>query len=347
MNNLTIALLAAGLGSIMVEPGQAQTSSTTVSSEVAGFLAFEAEGSGDAQNPQLSYKSIGLVNRVEYQGKTEMVKGRLLKDVQATWTDDQFNPPKAKIGTATHYVEITSGPAAGVIVDIIRTDSVRKMLILGQPLPSKSGPKATYRIRRHWTLATLFGTANEAGLVPGDAATADKISIFNGKGYDTFFYSNTEEAGTGWRRVGSGSEDKADHKIYPDDGLLVRHSGATPLSKLVTGLVKSGRTSIPVHLGTNIIGNVYPTSVTLVESRLYSGSPATGVRSGNARSADKVQIYNGTDFDTYYYQSTVAGRGWRKSGDPQTDAGSTEIPAGGAIVIKRGGAAGFNWKPSP
>lgn len=348
MKNLTLALVVAtGLGFTLTPSSFAQDQGNSVASEVAGFLSFDVPGSGDAQNPQLSYKSVGLVNRVEYQGKTEFVRTKLLKDAQATWTENQFNPPGAKIDTATHYVEITSGPATGVIVDILRTDSTRKMLILGQAIPKKSGAEVTYRIRRHWTLATLFGMANQAGLHAGDADSADQISIYNGKGYDSFYYSNGE-AGTGWRRVGGGDEDQANHKIYPDDGLLVRRADATPVSSVVTGIVKTGKTSIPVHLGTNVIGNVYPTPITLASSKLYTGNANTGVRGGNAKSADKVLIYNGSDYDTYYYQTNATlGTGWRKNGDPRADVGATEIAAGGAFVLKRGGKVGFNWKAGP
>lgn len=346
MKHLATTLLAIGLGFTTTPFGYAENPGTTVSSEVAGFLAFDIPGAGSPQAPQLAYKSVGLVNRVEYQGTSTLIRGKLLKDTEATWTNDQFNPPGAKPGKSTHCVEITSGPSAGVIVDIVRTDSARKVLVLGQPLPGKSGPKATYRIRRHWTLATLFGAANEVGLRAGDAGMADQISIYNGKGYDVFYYSDAE-AGTGWRRVGKGDQDQAGYVIYPDDGLLIRRHDETPLNAIVTGIVKAGRTTIPVHLGTNLIGNVYPSAVTLADSRLYTGSPATGVRSGNAKSADKVLIYNGTDFDTYYYQANTLGRGWRKSGDPHTDAGATEIPAGGAFMLKRGGRIGFNWKAAP
>jgi hypothetical protein len=107
---------------------------------------------------------------------------------------------------------------------------------------------------------------------------------------------------------------------------------------------------VPVLPGRNLLGNVYPVPLTLAASRLYTGDAATGVRAGTAANADKVLLYNGESYDTFYYQARTArnAAGWRKVGDPTTSAANVEIPAGGAIVLQRGGRMGFNWSvPAP
>ena len=57
-------------------------------------------------------------------------------------------------------------------------------------------------------------------------------------------------------------------------------------------------------------------------------------------------IYNGTGYDTYYYQTSVhGGSGWRLSTDVHANAGGVSIPVGSALIIRRRGLAGFNWFP--
>ena len=96
--------------------------------------------------------------------------------------------------------------------------------------------------------------------------------------------------------------------------------------------------------GTSVIGNVYPVSMTLASSGLFTGDPATGLRSGSATAADQVLIFNGTAYDTYYYQRDARlGNGWRKTTDPRADAATTEIPGGATVSILRRSAP-FDWK---
>ncbi len=326
----------------------ASTAPVVIASEVAGFATIDVTGASLPDQPQLSLKAIGLINPTEYKGVAETARGKLFTDKQATWTEEQFNPPKATIATATHYLEVTSGPLAGALFDIVRTDAVRQTLTLGQVVPVKIGPKPGFRVRKHWTLAGVFGAANAAGLEPGDESTADQVSIYNGKTYDKYYFSNGT-AGNGWRRVGGGTVDVSGRQIYPDDGLAITRRAAGPLSTLIKGVVKTDRTLIPVQKGMNLVANVYQAPFTLADSQLYTRSLATGVRAGaTAALADNVLIYNEAGSQTYYYQSSVLnGSGWRLGGDLHTDVGSTVIPVGSAFVIQRR-TGSFTWMaPAP
>lgn len=350
MKILSAATLAfACLGA---SPGFGATPAATpkpIASPVAGFVTFDLpEGTADGQ-PGVSLKSIGLVNGVEAQGVAETARSTVIIDRQAEWQDDQFNSPARTLATATHYVELTTGPRAGAVFDIVRTLAARKTLLLGEAIPANAGPKVGYRIRRHWTLSSLFGPDDEAGLRQGDESTADRVTIYSGATPSVFYYSN-DPTTPGWRRVGGGLEDDAQQRIYPDDGIMISRADLTPAALTLTGFVKSGRASVPVVPGTNLLGNVYPVPLTLASSHLYTGNAATGVRPGNATTADKLQLFNGQTYDTYYYQAAKAHltAGWRKIGDPTADAGSVQIPAGGAILLQRSGRTGFNWIiPSP
>lgn len=332
----TSALLALILASTASLSGAAENG--PVASPIAGFIAFDVPGATDPAKPQLSLKSIGFVRPVEFAGTTEAIRGRILIDTDATWRDGEFGAAAGTAATATHYLEIATGPQTGVMVDIVNTNAVAKRLILGQALPANTGAKVGYRIRKHWTLGSLFGTANDIGLLPGTEATADKDAIYYGTGHDTFYYNN------GWRRTGRDLTDQSSYRIYPDDGVAITRTGTDSAITFIKGMLKTGRTTVPVMRGTNLLGNVYPVSMTLGSSGLYTGNPGTGLRPGTAITADQVLIFNGTAYDAFYYQRDARlGTGWRKTTDPRTDASTTEIAAGTAIGINRR-AAPFNWR---
>ncbi len=326
-----------------------------LASEVAGFTTIHiAPAQTQPEKAQLSLDGVGLVNHIAYEGTTKKAQGRTLFDSAATWSDNQFNPTPGTKSPPSHYLEITSGPAAGLMVDIVATHAKHQTLTLAAPLPANIGKNADYCVRPHWTLAGLFGTTNEAGLQTGDANDADLISIYAGKAYDHYYFSTVSQGtnsqdsaiGSGWRRIGGGSVDQANTPIYPDDGLVITRMVDTPLDIMVAGVVKLDRAMIPIRRGLNVVANVYQAPITLAASRLYTGHPGNGLRAGgNADSADQVQIYNGTGYDTYYYQmSGRNGSGWRSATDAKTDAGNTALAVGSAFIVRRDGPA-FNWIP--
>ena len=68
------------------------------------------------------------------------------------------------------------------------------------------------------------GTAN--GLIGTSSAnTADLVLIWNGTGYDQYYYSTGGIPGVGWRRVGGGNTDRASIP-FPDGAFIVLRRGA-------------------------------------------------------------------------------------------------------------------------
>jgi len=64
-------------------------------------------------------------------------------------------------------------------------------------------------------------------------------------------------------------------------------------------------------------------------------------RGADAASADQVQIWNGTDHITYYYNTTAGG--WRSAKDASTNAAATSIPYSSSIIVRRFGSSAFTW----
>jgi uncharacterized protein (TIGR02597 family) len=313
----------------------------SAATDPVGFvtLTVPGTGSGSAADSALSFKSLALARPVEYQGNAEEVGPATITDLDSSWTSNQFNGP----GNAC-YLEIT-GPenAAGIgtTYDILSLNRTTQTLTLAQNLASGVTAGATFRIRKHWTIASVFGASNEGGLTGGDGSSADTIRIHRGGGvYDTYIYSLVA---SGWRKLDANgailAPDEANAIVYPDDGLLINRRQALAANVVLMGAVKTGKASYPVLPGLNIVGNPFAAPIKLGDSGLYPG-----LVGGNASTADQVKIFNGTGYDTYFYSTGgAAGIGWRKTGAGATEQNDVEIPVGTSVLIQRRNGGAFDW----
>jgi len=210
-----------------------------------------------------------------------------------------------------------------------------------------AGTLPVFRIRKHWTIASVFGTTNQAGLQGGTSSTADTVLVYSAAtgGYDVYYYSTRGLPGVGWRKAGAGAVDQANTVLYPDDGLLIQRKQTGNVNVVLMGAVKTGQTSFPVVAGLNILANPFAAPMTLGSSGLYKGDGSALV-AGTAATADQVQIFNGTAYDTYYYSSGgAAGTGWRlDDGNNSTvDQAAVQIPVGASFLVQRRSGTAFNW----
>ncbi len=332
-----LVILAALLLPAATSVSLAQTSTT----DPVGFVTMSIAGNGSSSQPAYTFTTIGMTNAVVYQATTTSVGGSTtLVDSSSTWADNAYNGAS---GAVTHYVEIVTGPGAGTIYDITATSASGHSLTLSQPLAASITSGASYKIRPHWTLASVFGATNQNGLTGGNSTSADQVQLFHSGGYVIYYYQTSGLGGTGWRQAGAPFVDASATIIYPDDGIVVARKQAAATSIVIQGAVKTGQSSIPVATGYSLLGNVYAAAMTLSSSNLYTGDANTGLAGGNSTSADQVMFWNGSGFNIYYYQTAgLGGTGWRQAGAPFVDASSTPIPVGSALFVKRSGAP-FNW----
>ncbi len=335
-SRIGLSPLAAAIFAAASSVAFAQTTATT---DPVGFITLNVAG-GNGTASQLSFAGLGLTQQVAYQGNAEAVGTNSLTDNDAAWTDNQFNGANGKF-----YVELTSGTAAGTTYDISATTASTKTLTLAQNLAGGVTAGVTFKIRKHWTIATVFGANDESGLAGGNSLTADQILLYNGTGYDIYFYQIDAQIGNGWRNPNDLFSDAGPTPIYPEQGILIKRKQATAVNVVLMGAVKAGQTSFPIFTGQNIVANIYAAPLTLADSGLYTGSSTTGVAGGNSSTADQVLIYNGTGYSIYFYQiDAQIGNGWRNVNDLFTDVGATtQIPVGSSIILKRKSATGFNW----
>lgn len=329
---LLVAVVLAAILSL-VGVGKSQTRGNA---DPTGFLTLTITGTGGASSSYTSYLGLGVTGPVVYQRTAATVGSNTITDSGASWTANQFAG-----SNGAYFLEITSIngsiSANGVGTTYAIVSNTTNTLTLATNLATGVSAPVGYKIRKQWTIAGVFGAGNSAGLQAGSETTADLVQLWNGSSLDSYYYLS----GSGWRRVGDTSTDASSVVIPFYRAVVVKRQQGAALSLALSGTVKTGLTSIPVNAGDNYLGNVYPASFTLGTSGLYTGDSSTGVQAGDAASADLVMFWNGSAFDSYYYQT---GSGWRKVGDASTDAGAKTIAAGTGFILRRVGSSSFNWR---
>jgi uncharacterized protein (TIGR02597 family) len=313
-----------------------------VASPVCGFSSFQVQGTHGNQAAALSFLGLGLTRPSVCHGRIDGVGTSTVTDSRAQWVDGQYDG-----ANGPHYLEITSGAYAGLTADVVATQGATKSLLLSIDLSALLDGGESFKVRPHWTLASVFGPANEAGLGGGSAVTADEIMILNPatRLYTTYFYKTTGLGGSGWRSTASFTTDQSNARIALGQGLLIRRKQTNDLSIRLFGAVKPGNTLLQVLPGLNIVANVAPADRTLGSSQLYTGDPQTGLAGGSIVTADKLLLFDGAVYKTYYYKTTgLGGIGWRSAASSSQDASAVVIPAGGALLIQRATSrAPFFW----
>lgn len=223
-----LALLLCGL-----PPAQAQAPLTS-STPVIGFYKFDVPVG-------TSLWTCGLVTKKAYQGQaTSITPGpnSTLQRTGATWGVFDL-----------HYVEILSGPQAGLILDII-SNTANTLTLKGNTTPFALTGTESFCIRSHATLGKVF--KNGAGLTAG----SDTVTLIRETGTVTYSFN-----GSFWEDPDFG--DAGNIIIYPGQGFLISHGGTTPATLTFGGdevaYVKGGPTKIPLYPRIpNLVGLVNP-----------------------------------------------------------------------------------------
>ncbi|MFZ4595515.1 MAG: TIGR02597 family protein [Verrucomicrobiaceae bacterium] len=316
----------------------------TVYTDVAGFDTINVTGTGGTGS-KLTFAAAEFLQPAVYTGFASTVVSNTLTDAAATWADDAYNG-----ANGSHYIEIvsvngsTTGTGVGATRTIVATAAASKTLTLDAALPAGMAVPVGYRVVSHWTLASIFGSTNMAGLQGGTALSADQVQLWNGREHDSYYYQTAGLGGTGWRKTGDQSTNAGNTVIRPDQSVIIKRVAAAPLALVVKGWVKTGRALANIVQGFNFVPNPYAKAMTLASCGLYTGDSTTGIAGGSLASADQVLLWSGSSYVTFYYQTSgLGGVGWRKVGMQSTDASGTTVAAGSSIIVRRMGTDGFTW----
>jgi uncharacterized protein (TIGR02597 family) len=312
----------------------------TASTDPVGFITVSVSG-GTPTLPKLSLVAPTLLRPIEWQGAAT-VSGTTVTVTGTPWTAAQFGT------NGQYFVEIASGTKPGAWTDI-QSNGTGTLTTLDN-LTAFAGANATIRIRKHTKLVDFLGANNSAGLLGGTSqAVSDEVLVYDGTTYATYWYYNGTP-GAGWYDDNFASA--ANAIIAPNEGVVIRRRGNTTISFQSIGSVKTGDTLFPISSGLNVLGNIAAKGITLATSGLYTGNATTGLKGATSQAfADEVILYiAGTPANYWYYDGSDnggAGAGWYDSNFQP--AGTTSIPPGASLVVKRKAPnVAFNWTlPSP
>ena len=278
-----------------------------------------------------------MIQPIAFAGTISSIQDPILTDTDASWADGEFGT-----NGILSYVEFNNG----FMVDIANTSSNNQSLTLAGSLSGIALPGDAYRVRSHFTIASLFGTNNETGLNPGlNPSQADNILLEIPQTQQTmsvFYFSNA--VSHGWYRADFSPA--SNQVVYPEQGVLVRRITTGDLSLFLCGPVKTGPAVAPVDQGFNLVGTLQATTnLPLTALNLYTGDPSTGISSGlNPTVADNLLVLqaNGSTATYFYYKDTHGNEGWLDA--IFNSANTVLINAGSAFFIHRRSPNGaFNW----
>ena len=167
--------------------------------------------------------------------------------------------------------------------------------------------------------------------------TAAQIQVFNGVGYDFYYYLNDAwfDNGTVDGDVKAGWADSAGNLVDAefDEGagfwLKSPSSAATPS---IAGQVNEADTAtVSCSSGFQLVANVFPMAITMNGASMTS-SDIKGVDFGDGRAflstATQMQVFNGVGYDFYYYLNDA----WFDNGTVDGDVKAGWADSAGNLV---------------
>ena len=175
----------------------------------SAFTTFTIAGTGGSVSSKFSVNALAVTPDVLWRSASTTsvtAGGTTLTDSTATWTDNLYNG-----ANGTHYLEVisvggsTSAAGVGTIYTIGATTAATKTLTVSSAFATGVSGTVGYRVRKYWTITSVFGAANSAGLQGGNALGADQVLIWNGtsNSFDAYYYMT----GTGWRKTTDAATD--------------------------------------------------------------------------------------------------------------------------------------------
>ncbi|MBN2506770.1 MAG: fibronectin type III domain-containing protein [Verrucomicrobia bacterium] len=290
--------------------------------------------------PRTTQFSLPVVNSASAVGVVTDRGTVSITDTNARWSSGQFAP-----SNGAFYAEFESGYMADIVACSTQT------LEFPGSLPSEIVVGQVYRVRPHFTLASILGAANKIGLEAGTSpANADMVELAV-RGEDgrnvvrrCYFYSSVPGY-TGW--YDWDCYGAADTVVYPEQALGVTRKQGGDILLVVSGVVKDNPTIVPILVGNNLVGTFQNQRViTLGELNLVSGDPVTGLAAGwNPGEADNVYVVNPDQTTSTFFYSSLAGyEGWWTAAcDRRADDTAFE-PGSAFYVTRKAPRAPFNWR---
>lgn len=309
MKNLSYFLFAAVAASGLALADTATTAPV-------GYVTVTFPGSNS-----LTAVSVTLAKSPEYSGVSTSQTATTVVSTGANWTAGAWTGKLV-------YLENSTGAEEAFLITANTADTLT--VSSSFDLTTRYTGARKFTINAAHTIGSLFGTtAAEVKFAQGTVDVADLIYLWNGTGYTTYNFN-----GSTWRRstsLGNANNDI----VYPDEGFFVLRRSATPVDVVFAGQVpvKPQTTTIPGNGQTNVSSR-FPVGAT-ISSMGFQSLP--GWTSTVAATEDRIYVWNGASYVTYWYNGT----NWRRS-TGLGNANNDVIPANSFMFVFRTNAGSTN-----
>lgn len=328
---------------IFIAAGISANAQTTATTDPVGFVSYTVNANSDQK------VGVPMTQAAVYSGAASAVSGAVI------------TASGVPTLSGKNLLLVTSGSAAGNWEEI--SSSTGTSVTLLSPISGFTSSN-TFLIRPFWTLGTLFPSGgsvpvspdpeNPRGLVLLNDLAAVGINPSSGASY---LYHDGSVLPAGWYENGSFA-DANDVVVSPESFITVRNLTASSVKVTFVGSVPAKTSAIdvvrrPGGQQDNLIENQFPAAVTLANSGLNS-SGAVAASPDPENPVDTLLVYalsntglNPASSSSYlYHDGSVLPAGWYENGT-FADANDVSIPAGGAIVVRKGAGSSQVTKFTP
>lgn len=339
---LRMKLLRSSLATL-IAAGLSANAQTTATTDPVGFVSYTVNANSD--------QKVGV----------PMTQSSVFSGPATTVSGTAVTTSGVPALSGKNLLLVTSGSSAGSWEEIASSTSTS--VTLAAPI-SGFVDSNTFVIRPFWTLSNLFPNGggvpvspdpeNPRGLVLLNDIAAVGINPASGASY---LYHDGSILPAGWYEDGSFA-DANDVVVSPESFITLRNLTASPANISFVGSVPVTTSAIdvvrrPGGQQDNLILNQFPTAVTLANSGLNSSGAVTASPDPE-NPVDTLLVYtlsntglNPASSASYlYHDGSVLAAGWYEDGT-FADANDVSIPAGGAIVVRKGAGASQVTKFAP
>ncbi len=171
----------------------------------------------------------------------------------------------------------------------------------------------------------------EGATAAASFSAADQIQVWNGEGYDFYYYRKTK-AGNVWNTEANKA---VSDETIPNGGAFYLAQSAVSFQLKSAGEVSTESTTFTIVPGYNLIANPFPADLK-VSSLVADGQTAAASFSA----ADQIQVWNGEGYDFYYFRKTKTGNVWNTEANKAVTDDDV-LPSGSAFFYLSQGVESF------
>jgi uncharacterized protein (TIGR02597 family) len=328
---------------IMAAASMTAVAQTTVATDPVGFVSYTVNANSDQK------VGVPMTQADVFSGSATAVSGT------------SVTTSGVPTLSGKNLLLVTSGSAAGSWEEIASSTGTTVTLLA--PISGFANSNS-FVIRPFWTLSSLFPNGgavpvspdpeNPSGLVLLNDLAAVGINPASGASY---LYHDGSVLPAGWYENGSFAEAN-DVVVSPESFITVRNLTASPANLTFVGTVPVKTSAIdvvrrPGGEQDNLILNQFPSAVSLANSGLNTSGAVTASPDPE-NPVDTLLVYslsntglNPASSSSYlYHDGSILPAGWYENGT-FADANDVTIPAGGAIVVRKGAGSSQVTKFAP